>query len=143
MSILPVRPRHDFLFIDIIDRNVTMKDLGGGKVLHLLSDDDFGPHRPHNPTEARHPGLRPRWARVLEVGPDVNADDIKPGDLVLCDTLKWTHGIPYGRLGLATVCFWRINVNDILLVDESSPGEEYLDQYRDMVSKTEIAIGHL
>ena len=142
MSILPVRPRHDFLFIDIIDRNVTTKDLGGGKVLHLLSDDSFGPQGPHNSIEARHPGVRPRWARVLEIGPEVE-DNIKVGDLVLCDTLKWGHGVPYGRVGLEVVYFWRINVKDILVIDDAASSEEYLGQYREMLAHTEIAVGHL
>jgi hypothetical protein len=135
---LPIRPTHDHLFIDIIDRDVTKKDLGGGKVLHLLADDTFGLDRPHDPALAKHPGIRPRWARVLEVGPDVEGD-VKPGDLVLCDTLKWSHRIPLGRVGLEIVYFWRININDILLVNESESDEQNLPDY----STVEFTIGHL
>ncbi len=143
MSVLPVRPTHDFLFIDIVDRNVTKKDLGEGKVLHLLSDDSFGPQGPRDPIAASHPGVRPRWARVLAIGPEVPDGDLDIGDLVLCDTLKWGHGIPLGRVGLNTVFFWRINVNDVLLIDQRSTGDDYLNQFAEMMAHTELTIGHL
>jgi hypothetical protein len=142
VTVLPIRPTHDFLFIDIIDRNVTKKDLGGGKFLHLLSDDSFG-QGPHNPMDARHPGVRPRWARVLEVGPEAEDEGVEPGNLVLCEALKWSHGIPLGRDGLKMVNFWRININDIMLVDDLSHGEEYLTEYRALVARLELTIGHL
>lgn len=143
MSLLPVRPTHDFLFIDIIDRDVTMKDLGNGKVLHLLSDDSFGPSGPHNSMNASHPGIRPRWARVLAVGPEAEGD-VEIGQKVLCDTLKWGHGIPLGRDGLKQVNFWRINVNDILVVDvDDTEKETYVTEFRDLLSRIKLTIGHL
>lgn len=143
MSLLPIQPRHDFLFIDVIDRNVTIKQLGGGKVLHLLDDDSFGPDRPHNSINASHPGVRPRWARVLMVGPEVTEDEVKVGDLVLCDTLKWSHGIPLGTLDYKTVNFWRINVKDILGVDDSASPDEYLEQFTEMMTRIELKIGRI
>lgn len=142
MSLLPVKPRHDFLFIDIIDRNITTKDLGNGKVLHLLDDDSFGPDRPHNAVNSTHSGVRPRWARVLMVGPEVE-DDIEVGDLILCDTLKWSHGIPLGKLDNKIVNFWRINVNDVLLVNDDSSPDEYLEQFAEMMSRIELKIGNI
>ena len=142
MTVLPIRPRHDFLFIDIIDRDVTTKDLGNGKVLHLIADDSFGPDRPHNPINARHPGVRPRWARVLMIGPEAEGD-VEPGDLVLCDTLKWGHGIPLGRCGLNMVYFWWINVKDILVVDDTASRDDYLNQFAELMTNTEITVGHL
>src|SRR5258708_2612002 len=104
---LPVRPTHAGVIIDIIDRNVTQKDLGGGKILHLLSDDSFV-ERVHNSMEHKHPGIRPRWARVLAVGPDVEDDDVKIGDLILCDTLKWGRKFPLGRDNGQIIYIWRI-----------------------------------
>lgn len=142
MQGLPVRPTHDFLFIDIVDRDQTTKDLGNGKVLHLLSDDTFGPNRPHNPVNSRHPGVRPRWARVLAIGPEVHEGDVQLGDLVLCDTMKWSRSIPLGRIGLTVVNFWRINISDILLID-SNKSQEYLAYFAQMLSLTELTIGHL
>lgn len=138
-DILPVRPTHDFLFIDIVDRDVTKKDLGGGKFFHLLSDDTFGPARPHNPVVGQHPGVRPRWARVLMIGPEAKGD-VNIGDMVLCDTLKWSHGIPLGKDGVKPVLFWRINVNDVLLRSDKGSAE-YLDQMRTYLSEIDIAIG--
>jgi hypothetical protein len=143
VNILPVRPTHDFLFIDIVDREVTTKDLGNGKVLHLLPDDTFGPNRPHNPVTSPHPGVRPRWARVLAIGPEVHKGDVHLGDLVLCDTMKWSRGIPLGRVGLAVIYFWRINVKDVFLIDDRVTRQDYLDQFTEMLSHTEFTIGHL
>jgi hypothetical protein len=139
--LLPVRPTHDGVFIDIVDRSVTQKDLGGGKVLHLISDDSF--EGPHNTMSHTHPGIRPRWARVLGVGPDVNEDDVKVGDLVLCDTLKWGRKFPLGRDGLEIVYMWRISVGDILMVNAESPGDEYLAEFEAKLSRLDLSIGHL
>lgn len=136
---LPLRPTHDGVFIDIVDRDVTTKDLGGGKVLHLLADDGFS--GPHNPMAQKHPGIRPRWARVLGVGPDVHEDDVTLGDLVLCDTLKWGRGFSLGRDGLQRVQIWRINVSDILLVNPDSPGDEFLKDWEGKLSRLKLTIG--
>jgi hypothetical protein len=142
VSVFSVRPIHDFVFIDIIDRNVTTKDLGGGKVIHLLSDDTFGTG-PHDSMHSRHPGIRPRWARVIAVGPEAE-DDVEVGDLILCDTLKWGHGIPLGRDQLRQVQFWRINVKDILLVDKHDAARaDYLNQFQALLDRIELTIGHL
>lgn len=137
--LLPVRPTHDGVFIDIVDRDVTKKDLGGGKVLHLIADDGFS--GPHNPMMHQHPGIRPRWARVLEVGPDV--DEVAVGDLVLCDTLKWGRRIPLGRLNETTVYFWNIKVTDILMTRDLPADDRYVENTKKMLSRMEINIGRL
>lgn len=138
---LPLKPTHDGVFIDIVDRDVTQKDLGGGKVLHLLSDDAFT--GPHNAMAQKHPGIRPRWARVLGLGPDVHGDDVKVGDLVLCDTMKWGRKFPLGRDGNEVVYLWRIKVSDILGVNPDSPGGAFVKEFEQKVSRLELTIGHL
>ncbi len=135
---LPVKPTHDGVFIDIVDRNITQKDLGAGKVLHLIADDSLS--GPHDPISGKHPGNRSRWARVLEIGPDV--DEVRVGDLVLCEALKWSRRIPLGRDGLEHVYFWNIKVVDILMVDESSSCKDYLKEFRSKLGRMEISIGH-
>lgn len=137
---LPVRPTHDSVFVDIVDREVTQKQLGNGKVLHLLGDDTFGLHDPTSGTQ--HSGIRPRWARVLAVGPETHGD-VALGDLVLCDYGKWSRGIPLGRDGLELVRFWRIRVGDILLVNADSAGDEYLRDFEQKLFRMDIKIGHL
>jgi hypothetical protein len=136
---LPIRPMHDGVFIDIIDRDITTKDLGNGKVLHLLSDDHFGIH---DSITSKHQGIRPRWARVLAVGPKCEGD-VKPGDLVLCDTLKWGRKMPLGRDGLQVVYFWNIKEGDILLVNDDDQGEAFLAEWEARVARLELTIGHL
>src|SRR4051812_36515447 len=115
MFTFPIRPIHDGVFVDIVDRDVTQKDLGNGKVLHLIADDDFGFHNPMS--GATHPGIRPRWARVLAVGPEAEGI-VNAGDLVLCDYGKWRRGFSLGRDGLNTVKVWWICVKDISVVSE-------------------------
>lgn len=136
---LPVRPTHDSVFVDIIDRDNTLKQLGNGKVLHLLSDDSFGLHDPTS--GEKHSGIRPRWARVLELGPEVY--EVAPGDLVLCDYGKWSRGIPLGRDGLAVVRFWRIQVSDILLIHTDSARDQYLQEFEAKLSRMSLNIGRL
>lgn len=138
---LPLRPTHEAVFIDIIDRDITRKDLGNGKVLHLLADDGFGDRI--NTIDQKHPGIRPRWARVLGLGPDVHEDDVKIGDLVLCDTLKWGRRFPLGRDGRDVVYLWRISVNDILGVKAGSSTDDFIKEWEDKLSRINLTIGHL
>ncbi len=138
---LPVKPMHDGVFIDIVDRNITQKDLGDGKVLHLIADDSFaGPYDPVG--GGRHSGIRPRWARVLAIGPEVV--DVQIGDLVLCDTLKWGRKVPLGRDGQEVVYFWNIKVTDILVVsDEKSSAENYIKEFQTKLKRMDLSVGHL
>lgn len=138
---LPLRPTHDGIIIDIVDRDVTQKDLGGGKVLHLISDDSFG-ERLHNSMAHTHPGIRPRWARVLAVGPEVHDDDVQIGDLVLCDTLKWGRKFPLGRDYGQVIYIWRIEVKHILGVDSDASRDEYVQEWTDRLARLDLTIGH-
>lgn len=143
-NILPIRPLRDNLFIDIIDRNVTTKTLKGGHVLHLLSDDDID--QVHNSMHGKHPGIRPRWARVLGIGPEVQdkiGNDIKLGHLVLCDTLKWSRKCPLGRIGLEIIYFWKININDILLINDHEPRDNYIKDFTKKLVNMDICPGHI
>lgn len=136
----PVRPMYNGVFIDIIDRDITTKDLGNGKVLHLLNDDAFT--GPHDPMTSTHPGIRPRWARVLAIGPKCDGS-VKLGDLVLCDTLKWSRKIPLGRDGQTVVYFWSIKEEDIIMVDDSANGRVFLAEFEAKLDRLELTIGHL
>lgn len=136
----PIIPTHDGVIVDIVDRAVTQKDLGNGKVLHLLGDDSFGLHDSTRGTT--HSGIRPRWARVLAVGPDVHGE-VEPGDLVLCEYGKWSRGFPLGRDGLEVVRIWRIKVSDILILDDTADRAEYMQYFEEKLSRLELTIGHL
>jgi hypothetical protein len=141
-SLIPVKPLHDNLFIDIVDRNVTTKLLNSGHVLHLISDDYVD--GVHNSMSGKHPGIRPRWARIIGIGPKVYdkvSKGIELGNFVLCDTLKWSRQIPLGRIGLETVYFWRINVDDILLIDDSMSCSNYIMEFLAHISKIDFMPG--
>jgi len=135
----PITPTHDGVIVDIVDRDVTQKQLANGRVLHLLPDDTFGAH---NPTSGiTHSGIRPRWARVLAVGPEVQGE-VAVGDLVLCDYGKWSRGFPLGRDGLEIVRIWRIKVTDISLIAPDS-GDDYLREFEAKLNRLALTIGHL
>ena len=54
----------------------------------------------------------PRWGRVLFIGKDV-INDIKPGMLILIDSLKWTAGVNFngGKV-------WRTDDKQVLAVNK-------------------------
>lgn len=62
-------------------------------------------------------GIRPRWAKIYGVGPDLNDPELKPGKYILISHGRWTRGItvetPEGKVTLRKVDF-----NDILMVSD-------------------------
>lgn len=55
-----------------------------------------------------------RWGTVLAKGNEVS-DDIKVGDKVLIDALKWTNGVEYN-----TVMYWRTSEEHIIGIDDET-----------------------
>lgn len=51
-------------------------------------------------------GIRPRWGRILCVGPDV--EDLVPGDWIYVEHGKWTNGIEVLISG-KPVKVWRVD----------------------------------
>lgn len=92
----------------------------------FVTDLDSGPHRTaagilipdDNMTER---GVRPRWARVWCVGPDVS--EIAPGEWVLVEHARWTTAIEL-ELPEHTVRMWRIEwPKAVLLAADRDPRE--------------------
>lgn len=54
----------------------------------------------------------PQWAKVIEVGHEVT--DVKIGDRILIEPLKWTIGIEVDGKD-----FWRTDESCILLIDDA------------------------
>lgn len=133
----PIKPTHNNIFIDIIDRDYTKKILDNEKVIHLISDDTFGPH---NPLSGKHRGARPRWARVLSCGNDCYSG-LKFGDLILCDELKWSRKIPLGRIGLDVIYFWRIKEDDVLIFDDTSEDKDFNSEWINRLENLDYRIG--
>ena len=68
-------------------------------------------------------GIRPRWAKVYAVGPDMNDDDISVGKYILISHGRWTRGITVeDETGKKTLR--KVDENDILLVSDSAMDDE-------------------
>lgn len=70
--------------------------------------------------EAGDRGIKPRWARVLVVGPDQK--DVKENDWILLEHGRWTVGQRL-NLGDGEFKFWMADPNGILGVSEEKPEE--------------------
>lgn len=70
--------------------------------------------------EAGDRGIKPRWARVLAVGPDQK--DVKENDWILLEHGRWTVG-QHLNLGDGEFKFWMADPNGILGVSEEKPEE--------------------
>jgi co-chaperonin GroES (HSP10) len=67
-------------------------------------------------------GIRPRWARVIAVGPECKS--VLPGQYVLIEHGRWTRGSRISnRAGEDVVVRWVVDGEDhILLVADERPG---------------------
>lgn len=63
-------------------------------------------------------GIRPRWARVMSVGPDQK--DVKEGQWVLMEHGRWTLGQTLD-LGDGEFKFWMADTNGVMLVSDEKP----------------------
>lgn len=108
------------LLVDIFDTGGQITLKGGAK---LWTPDDSG-FSGTKTIDQQHAGIRPRWARVLAIGDDAGKDGLHLGDIVLCDTMKWARKVPFQRRGFGSEFhFWRIPVEDVLLVQEQTDQE--------------------
>jgi hypothetical protein len=67
-------------------------------------------------------GIRPRWSRVLAVGPEVT--DIRPGQYILTEHSRWTRGFSL-KMGDENIIARMIENKSILLVADK-PTKEFL-----------------
>ena len=117
----PVENNEDVL-VDIYDDGGQTVSLGKGKApLILLPDDTFGRDFDQASEYSRHPGIRPRWGRVLATTKFAEKLGIKVGDKVLLDTMKWSRGVVYDEDGRK---LWRIKADDVLVVDDDGFTED-------------------
>jgi co-chaperonin GroES (HSP10) len=64
-------------------------------------------------------GIRPRWARVYSVGPEV--DDLKVGEWILISHAKWSRGTPIEENGQVFEIRQVDYPDSILLVTDTDP----------------------
>jgi len=90
--------------IFVTDLEEGMKLTRGGII---LTDDNMKEH-----------GIRPRWAKVWRVGPDV--DDVTPGEWVLVEHGRWTLRIPMDIEGEGKIDVWMIEPSAIIIVSDEA-----------------------
>ena len=114
-----ITPVGDWVFIDIFDKGRPPKKIGD-KTLYFLEDDTIsGNPLTDNAVSGQHPGIRPRYAKVLAVNEKSKEAGLAVGDTVLCDYGKWTRkmNVP----GLKDDEFvWTIRHQDILTIVEEN-----------------------
>ena len=68
-------------------------------------------------------GIRPRWAKIYGLGPDVKDPELQIGKYILISHGRWTRGItvetPTGKQTLP-----KVDPNDILLVSDEPMEDE-------------------
>ena len=123
---LKIRPVQDdegtLITVDIYDDGEQAYEIAPGKKFILLDDSGISTNPRMNPTDRRHPGIRPRWAIVLATTPYAQRLGIEVGDKVLCDTMKWRRGIYVNDSTGRRV--WFISANDVSLKDPEGPDED-------------------
>jgi len=60
----------------------------------------------------------PRWAKVVAVGPDCL--DVKNGDYILIDALRWTMGMEFEGHKI-----WKTAEKEVILIADEAPELEY------------------
>ena len=78
----------------------------------ILMDDD-----------KKSSGIRPRWAKIYGLGPDVKDPELQIGKYILISHGRWTRGItvetPLGKQTLR-----KVDPNDILLISDEPMDDE-------------------
>ena len=116
MKLRPVQDEKGTLItVDIYDDGEQEYEIAPGKSLILLDDSTIEKDPRKNPTDRRHPGIRPRWAIVLATTPYAQKLGIEEGQKVLCDTMKWRRGIYVSDNTNRRV--WFISADDVALQD--------------------------
>lgn len=116
---LKLRPIQDekrtIITVDIYDDGEQTYEIAPGKSFILLNDSSISKDPDKNPTDRRHPGIRPRWAIVLATTPYAEKMGIEVGQKILCDTMKWRRGIYVNEYSTKRV--WFISADDVAFVD--------------------------
>ncbi len=113
-SLVGLKPLRDRVLVYIYDDGENSIDIGDGKRLITgLVDTEFNGIY-EDQVDGKHPGIRSRWAMVIGINDDT-PDDIKLGDKVFLEELKWRRGIYATRHGQRV---WDISFHDILVTDD-------------------------
>jgi co-chaperonin GroES (HSP10) len=61
-------------------------------------------------------GIRPRWGRVVYVGPEINSADVEIGDWVMTEHGRWTNKITLTFADDSEIDMWRLDYPNAVLV---------------------------
>lgn len=134
-SLVGMRGTHDYVLVMIFDdgEDKIMLDEEKGIELILLNDTSFA-NPDMNVTDDKNRGIRPRWAIVLATSKEAEDRDVKPGNKVLLDTMKWSRGFRFDNTQRK---MWRIPADDILAVDEDGINDKEMDKVAKWFSEFE------
>lgn len=110
-----VTPLHKGVFVNIYDDGIWPIQLGS-KTFYSLPDTDFGPDSIYGKTTTKHPGIRPRWARIVAVSNEAEEAGFRIGQKVLLEHLDWSRAAWVGNQ--MNQKFWRVDYDKILGVDD-------------------------
>lgn len=115
LSLIGLKPLRDRVLVFIYDDGQNSIDIGDGKRLITgLVDTEFnGIYK--DQVDGKHPGIRARWAMVVGVNEETPSD-IKAGDKVFLEQMKWRRGITASNHGQRV---WDISFHDILGTDDA------------------------
>lgn len=103
MENFPITPVGEWIATKIIDKG---SKISAGGIIVL--DDNM-----------KQSGIRPRWAKVLAVGPDVDPrDNINVGDFLLLEHLGWVRGMEIEVDGTEQTVHWTIPEKIVLIGDD-------------------------
>lgn len=105
----------DYRKITPTKNNVLVKDMEFGERMTLggiiIIDDD-----------KKGQGIRPRWAKVVAVGP--KQEDVVPGEYILVAHGRWTRGLDMTDENGETTTVRLVDPKDILMSSDEPPKED-------------------
>jgi hypothetical protein len=95
--------------------NILVADMNFGERISkggvIMIDDDKKAH-----------GIRPRWARVISVGPKQN--DVVPGEWILVAHGRWTRGLDMTDEAGETVTVRLVDPKEIIMATDEMPTDD-------------------
>ena len=87
----------------------------------LVRDMNFGEQKTSSgivlrSDDGKTEGVKPRWAKVFAVGPEV--EDVKVGDWVLLEHGRWSRGLQIEEDDGTKFDMWRADPNGIIMVSD-------------------------
>ena len=102
-----ITPLPDKVLVEMIKK-------GERKVGSIIVLDDDG----------KREGIRPRWARIYDVGSEVR-EKVSKGQWVLIEHGRWSRGVEVTFEGKdEPTTIWNIDPDGILLVSDEEPSDE-------------------